>query len=142
MSIRSRNRSPSVQDADFDPLQAFLLKNTTVYAYPRQRRRPRHHSEDVDSVKAICQRVLYFLVFYAILGFVFIGYLNWYMYFQVGEQYFPINVCKSPIGHLRVPLWSSPKDWERDKLAVLTAKCVALQCVPHRSRDQNIDLGR
>ncbi|VDL62071.1 unnamed protein product [Hymenolepis diminuta] len=88
MSVRSRPHSLNSREEEFEPLQAFLLKNTTVYAYPRQRRRPRSRTEDVDSVKVICQRLLYFLAFYTILGFVFVGYLNWYMYFQVSLRYY------------------------------------------------------
>ena len=88
--MRSAPQSPapatataSSYEMDFEPLQAFLLKNTTVYAYPRQRRRPRNSTNDVDSLKAIGQRLLYFLIFYAVLALFFVGYLNWYMYFQV-----------------------------------------------------------
>uniref|UniRef100_A0A5K3FYN5 Palmitoyltransferase n=1 Tax=Mesocestoides corti TaxID=53468 RepID=A0A5K3FYN5_MESCO len=44
-------------------------------------------AEDVDSVKAICQRLLYFVVFYSVLGLFFVGYLNWYMYFQVPRDH-------------------------------------------------------
>ena len=91
MSIRSPLHSPvpaSSQEMDFEPLQAFLLKNTTVYAYPRQRRRQRNRTADADSVKAICQRFLYFLTFYTILALFFVGYLNWYMYFQVSLTYY------------------------------------------------------
>uniref|UniRef100_A0A5K3FS05 Agrin-like n=1 Tax=Mesocestoides corti TaxID=53468 RepID=A0A5K3FS05_MESCO len=86
MSTRS-HRSQLSPSTKFEPLQAFLLKNTTVYAYPRQRRRRRNPAEDVDSVKAICQRLLYFVVFYSVLGLFFVGYLNWYMYFQVPRDH-------------------------------------------------------
>ncbi|VDO11071.1 unnamed protein product [Rodentolepis nana] len=87
MSVRSRPRSVNSHEEEFEPLQAFLLKNTTVYAYPRQRRCPRNRTEEVDSVKAICQRFLYFLVFYTILG---LGSKKCYLCFnediQVNEQ--------------------------------------------------------
>lgn len=89
---------PSPYEAEFEPLQAFLLKNTTVYAYPRQRRRPRNREEDADSMKAICLRLLYFFTFYTILALFFVGYLNWYMYFQVC-----ILACRSGIYHFIHP---------------------------------------
>uniref|UniRef100_A0A5K3G3D7 Uncharacterized protein n=1 Tax=Mesocestoides corti TaxID=53468 RepID=A0A5K3G3D7_MESCO len=65
MSTRS-HRSLLSPSTKFEPLEVFRLRNTTVYAYPRQRRRRQcNPAEDVDSVKAICQRLLYFVVFYS-----------------------------------------------------------------------------
>lgn len=73
----------------FDPFEAFLLKNTTVHAYPRRRRSRRRHGRGLnensdDSLMAICRRLVYFVGFYTLLALFFYGYLYVYLYFQVG----------------------------------------------------------
>lgn len=40
----------------------------------------------VESCSAIGLRLLYYVAFYTVLALCWVGYLNWYMYFQVGRQ--------------------------------------------------------
>ncbi|KAM7533355.1 hypothetical protein Aperf_G00000124968 [Anoplocephala perfoliata] len=83
MSIRSCSHSLNSIDDVVKPLLAFQLKNTIVYSYPRGRKRPRNRTDYPNSAREICRRVAYLLTFYAVLGLLSVGYLNWYMYFQV-----------------------------------------------------------
>ncbi|KAM7532949.1 hypothetical protein Aperf_G00000124974 [Anoplocephala perfoliata] len=87
MFVRSRSHSLNSKEEVVKPLRAFQLKNTIVRSYRRGRECPRNRTDYGNSVKEICRRVAYLLTFYTVLGLLSVGYLNWYMYFQVPHDH-------------------------------------------------------
>ncbi|KAM7533160.1 hypothetical protein Aperf_G00000124995 [Anoplocephala perfoliata] len=87
MFVRSRSHSLNSKEEVVKPLRAFQLKNTIVYSYPRGHECSRNRTDYGNAVKEICRRVSYLLTFCTVLGLLSVGYLNWYMYFQVPHDH-------------------------------------------------------
>lgn len=82
----------SLHTSEVDPIEDFLIYHgISAHEIAHQRRRiarlKKERKTNIESTIVICQRFFYFVIFYSILALVFVGYLNWYMYFQVPRDH-------------------------------------------------------
>nr|VZI51927.1 unnamed protein product [Spirometra erinaceieuropaei] len=78
------------KQAQYDHLKALPtpLKNGTELQYvPSEYQLLDHHMFDRPAFRVHCQRLLYFVLFYALLAAFFFNYMSWLMYFQVSRDY-------------------------------------------------------
>ncbi|VDK76052.1 unnamed protein product [Dibothriocephalus latus] len=65
---------------------------------PTQYQLPAWRMVNRSALRAHCQRLLYFLVFYALLAGFFFFYMSWFMYFEVSRDYPKLTGAHSALG--------------------------------------------
>nr|VZI20067.1 unnamed protein product [Spirometra erinaceieuropaei] len=71
---------------------------TDVQYVPPEYQLPARRMFDRSALRVHCQRLLYFILFYALLAAFFFNYMSWLMYFQVSRDYPKLTGAHSAIG--------------------------------------------